>query len=85
MNWVAHLIASEDHAAGGGGTNMVPFLLIGAAIVVGVLVQRSRVQKAKARVNVHRVHDAGRVGLDPLPNPHSIAVGIRVRYDQGSA
>lgn len=84
MNLLAHLIASEMES-GHGGTSMVPFLLIGGGIVAAVLIQRSRLQKARTRVNVHRVHDAGRVGLDPLPNPHSIAVGIRVRYDQGSA
>ncbi|MEQ1874607.1 MAG: hypothetical protein ABL953_12860 [Ilumatobacteraceae bacterium] len=79
------LIASEGHGGGGGGgTNMVPFVLIGGGVVAAVLIQRSRMQKAKARVNIHRVHDAGRVGLDPLPSPHSIAVTIRVRQDQAS-
>lgn len=81
MNWVAHLIASGDMDDHSGGTNYVPFLLIGAAVVVAVLVQRSRVQKAKARVNVSRMHDAGRVALDRLPDSHSLAVGVRVHPD----
>lgn len=83
MNLVVHFIASEGHSSGG-GTSMVPFVLIGGGVVAAVLIQRSRVQKARARVNVRRMHDDGRVGLDPLPNPHSLAVGIRVRYDQGT-
>ena len=80
MNVLGHLIASggmDDRS----GTNYVPFLLIGAAVVVAVLVQRSRVQKARARVSVRRMHDAGRVALDRLPDSHSLAVGVRVHPD----
>ena len=81
MNWLGHLIASGDMDDHGGGTNYVPFLLIGAAVVVAVLVQRSRIQKARSRVTVRRMHDAGRVALDLPPDSHSLAVGVRVHPD----
>ena len=81
MNWLGYLIASGDMDHGGGGTTYVPILLVGAAVLVAVLVQRSRLQKAKARVNVRRMHDVGRVALDRLPDAHSLAVGVRVHAD----
>ena len=81
MDWIAHLIASGDMDDQSGGTNIVPFLLIGAAVIAVMLVQRARVRKARARVNVRRVHDAGRVQLDRLPDSHSLAVGVRVYPD----
>ena len=66
MDVLVHLIASEGHSSGG-GASMVPFVLIGGGVVAAVLMQRSRLQKAKARVNVHRVHDAGAWDLTRYP------------------
>ena len=80
MNWISHILANGDMDEGG-GTNYMPFLLVAAAVVVAVLVQRSRLRKAKARVNVRRVLDVGRVALDRLPDSHSLAVGVRVHAD----
>jgi hypothetical protein len=77
---LAHLIASEDHH-GGGGTNILPFALVALGVGGAILVQRSRMQKARARVTVRRVPDGGRVQLDRLPDAHSLAVGVRVQPD----
>ncbi len=66
---------------GGSSSNTGTYLVIAALIVVGVLIYRNQVRKARARVNVRRVPDAGRVALDRLPDAHSMAVGVRVRPD----
>lgn len=86
MNALAHLIAGHLIASGdmddqGSSSNTGIYLFIAAVVVVGALIYRNQVRKARARVNVRRVPDAGRVALDRLPDVHSLAVGIRVQPD----
>ena len=85
MNALAHFIGGHLIASGdmgeGGGSNTGLYLFIAAVLVVGALIYRNQLHKALSRVNVRRVPDAGRVGLDRLPDAHSLAVGIRVQPD----
>ena len=85
MNGLAHLIAGHLIASGDmddhGSSNTGLYLFIAAVLVIGALIYRNQLHKARARVNVRRVPDAGRVGLDRLPDAHSLSVGIRVQPD----
>lgn len=78
MNELVRLIASEMESSG--GTSIVPFVLIGGGVVAAVLIQRSRMTKARARVIVRRVPDDGHVEFAGPPDL-ALAVGVRAIPD----